>query len=135
MMLSIVTPRSCRRFSISELTYSPILIEMKNFLKYSRKTRSFLGFAYQNIAHLGLPARAGVAARHHLQVTLEIGDFHIREKLRAAQVDRVVLASGSLEVCQQLRPDLPVTAAVLLLSARLDPHDKSNTLHTNILLL
>src|SRR5579859_2446897 len=130
MMVSIVIPRSCRRFSISELTYSPILIEMKNFLKHRRETRRFLGLAYQNITHLSLPAFAGLAARHDLQIALEIGDLHISKKLCAAQVDRVGLASGALEVRQQLRPDLPVTPAVFLLGSRLDPHDKSNTLHS-----
>src|ERR1051326_6581276 len=102
-MVSMVKPRSCRRFSMSELTYSPILVEMKNFLKHRRKPRRFLGLAYQNITHLRLPALAGLTARHDLKIALEIGHLHIREQLCAAQVDRVVLAPGALEVRQQLR--------------------------------
>src|SRR5579859_2553068 len=130
MMLSIVIPRSCRRFSMSELTYSPILIEMKNFLKHRRETRRFLGLTYQNITHPCLPALAGLATRHNLQIALEICHLHISEKLRSAQVNRVVLAPGALEVCQQLRPHLPVTPPVFFLASRLDPHDKCNALHS-----
>src|SRR5712691_10864715 len=142
MTPSSVTPRSCKRFSISELTYSPCLtlagyvcrnrmrlIEMKDFLKNRGETGSRLSFANENIAHLGLPARAGLAGRHDLQVALEIIDLHVGEKLRAAQVDGVVLAPGTLEVCQEFRPDLPVAPSILFLCAWLDLHRKSDALH------
>src|SRR6202171_2562501 len=143
MTPSSVTPRSCKRFSISELTYSPCLtlagyvcrnrmrlIEMKDFLKHRGETRSLFGFANENISHLGFPARAGLAGCHNLQVALEIIDLHVGEKLRAAQVDGVVLPPGSFEGGQEVRPDLPVTPSILFLGAGLDPHRKSGALHT-----
>src|ERR1051326_6814437 len=148
MKLSGVTPSSCKRFSISELTYSPcltdtgfmpgqvrysFLIEMKNFLENRGKTCSRLGFTDENIAHLGLPTFAGLAGRHNLQVTLKILDLHISEKLRIAQVDGIVPASGALKVCQKLRPDLPVTPAIFLPRTWLDPHYKSDALHKKTL--
>src|ERR1700682_1998054 len=142
MTPSSVTPRSCKRFSISELTYSPCLtlagyvcrnrmrlIEMKDFLKHRGETRSLFGFANENIAHLGLPARAGPAGRHNLQVALEIIDLHVGEKLRAAQVDRVVLAPGALEIRQEFWPDLPVAPSILFLGTGLYPHRQCNVLH------
>src|SRR5437763_8294639 len=100
--------------------YRFTLIEMKDFFKNEWKTCSTLGFADENIAHLGLPAFAGPAGSHGLQVTLKIIDFHVSEKLRAAQVESVVLAARVLEICQKVWPDLPLTATVLFLGARLD---------------
>src|SRR5437763_3488908 len=113
--------------------YRFTLIEMKDFFKNEWKTCSTLGFADENIAHLGLPAFAGPAGSHGLQVTLKIIDLHISEKLRAPQIDGVILAPRALQVRQEFWPDLPVAPAILFLCARLDPHRKSDALHRIVL--
>jgi len=110
-----------------------ILVEMKYLFKNRWETSSHCGFADQNIAHLGLPALAGLAGRHYLQVALKILDLHISEKLRIVKIDGIVPAPRALEVCQQLWPDLPVTPAIFFLRTGLDPHHKSNALHNCVL--
>jgi hypothetical protein len=60
---------------------------------------------------------------------LKIIDLHISEKLRASQVDGVILTPRSFEVRQKFWPNLPVTPTIFLLGTGHDPHHKSDTLH------
>src|SRR5215470_9729801 len=127
--LCYAPPSAMTYIAYHNLSLESQSIEMKYFGEHGWESRSRVSLPDQDIAHVPFPTLTGLARCHYLQVVLKIINLHIREKLRVAQINGVVLAPRSLEICQKLWPDLLVTPAVFFLSAGPDPHHKSNALH------
>src|SRR5215831_19656622 len=105
------------------------LIQMKCLWQHARDPRRGVDLAHEDVTHLRLPSCGDLALGEVRAIGVKIIDLEVCEELKAVAKDGIVVTACRPQFGQHLRPHRLMTAMVLFLRPRNDPHQKGDALH------